>query len=480
MQLTSFINASLVLIIAGFLTSGCQSTQKPTEALKVDSEMTALQQAFAARGFQRSPLGNINYLSSHQCGAMTLQAHRGSVRYNENSTNAVIDALDNQFPIVEIDVRLTGDDVWVVHHDAYTGRADGTVDNKRRKIASINFKKEWGYLRERDLNSGELVGTVPPTFVELAKVFRASAHRGQQLNIEIKGSAGNNAIEMLDYLAFKTLGAGNYFYSSLSLSSLERVRKINDEVQLFFIQSPALASLKKVSADLKRGAANDPIYERNKEELADYEGFGSRHYREKRYDNRRGLEQLKRSLKRNFGLVMDIRQYAPTATQIKRLVGSQNMPVATYTVNSHAYHADLLAKLTANARPDFAIIDDTQYGFCSRYALPPMRAYSGTTPLTKQIAVLPQDLDLSRINELNTYFAQHLYPAIDGSLKSFGQPEKGPVDVPGQTQYVPVFLDTKAGAREHGTEVDLTPAEAIQIELRGKSSSDSSNHNTTP
>lgn len=468
--------AKYLSIFAVSLLFGCQSTQETKSSPKIDREATALTQAFYARGFQRSSIGNINYIGLNQCGAMTLQAHRGSVRYNENSINAVIDALDNQFPIVEVDVRLTRDDVWVIHHDPYTGRADGTVDNKRRKISSINYKKEWGYLRERDLNSGQLIDTLPPTFTALAQAFRANAHRGQQLNIEIKGYAGRNDIEMLDYLAFKILGAGNYFYSSLELSSLERMRKINDDVKLFFIQRPALTSLKKVSADLKRGAANDPIYERNKAELADYEGFGTRHYRERRHDNSKGLNRLQKRLKRNFGLVMDIRQYAANARNIKRLAHGRNIPVATYTVNSHAYHANLLHKLPASARPDYAIIDDTQYGFCSSYQLPPMQPYVGTTKLSKMIGELPRDLDLERIDELDTYFPQHLYPAIGGSLKSFGKPIAGPVKVPGQSEYVPVFLDTHAGPKEQATDVDLTTDKAIQIELRGKKSSSNNNN----
>ncbi|MCH1926615.1 glycerophosphodiester phosphodiesterase [Shewanella sp. C32] len=456
------------VIFTASLLFGCQSTPATKPTPTIDLEATALTQAFYARGFQRTALGNINYIGIDQCGAMTLQAHRGSIRYNENSINAVIDALDNQFPIIEIDVRLTRDDVWVIHHDDYTGRANGTVDNQRRRISSINYKKEWGYLRERDLNTGELTNTVPPTFVQLAQAFRAGAHRGQQLNIEIKGSAGAQDIEMLDYLALKTLGEGNYFYSSLELGSLEKMRKINGDVRLYFIQRPALASLQKLSNDVKRGAGNDPVYERNQGELSDYEDFGTRHYRERRYDNRKGLDKLSRSLKRNFGIVIDIRQYAASAGNIKQLAHARGIPVASYTVNTQAYHASLLAKLPSSQRPDYAIIDDTQYGFCRQYQLPPMQPYVGTTELTKQIAQLPQDLDLQRLDELSTYFPQHLYPAIDGSLKSFGQPQKGPVNIPGQTEYVPVFLDTHAGPRERASDVDLTPAEAIQIELRGQ------------
>ncbi|WP_156103981.1 glycerophosphodiester phosphodiesterase [Shewanella mangrovi] len=457
-----------MIVSAGLLLSGCQSTSKPTEDLKPDPEQTALQQAFAARGFHRTPLGNINYMGDNACGGMQLQAHRGSIRYNENSINAVIDALDNQFRVVEIDVRLTNDDVWVIHHDKATGRADGTVDNQRRKIANINYKKQWGYLRERNLDTGQLTNTVPPSFLALAKAFRLSARHGQQLNIEIKGRAGKNAIEMLDYLAFKTLGEGQYFYSSLELDTLSKMRNINDTVPLYFIQRPALASLQQLSHDMQRGAGNDPLYERNKSLIEDFEDFGTRHYRERRYDNPKGFAQLKRKLQRNFGLVVDIRQYAKESARLTRLARANGVPLASYTVNGQSFHANLLSKLPQSQRPDYAIIDDTQYGFCRRYNLPPMQAYQGSSELTKQMAQLPQDLDLQRLSLLTTYFPQHLYPTIDGSLKSFGSQQAGPVDIPGQNTYIPVFLDTHAGPKQQQTEVDLTPADAIQIEIRQK------------
>ena len=59
----------------------------------------------------------------------------------------------------------------------------------------------------------------------------------------------------------------NYFFSSLELRNLTRLRDINPDIYMMFIQSPSKISMNKLAADLKRGAGSDPIYERNKEQL---------------------------------------------------------------------------------------------------------------------------------------------------------------------------------------------------------------------
>lgn len=185
------------------------------------------------RGFYLTPRGNLRYRESRQCGGYELQSHRGAERYPENSIEAVVDALDNGFDVVEVDVRVTSDDVWVVHHDAYTGRATGTVDNRRRRIEYLHYAREWGYLREREMATGELSDVVPPSFRQLAQVFAHSARSGQRLNIEIKSKATRAELELLDYLAYQIIGEGRYFYSSLDLKNLQRMRDINPDVWLF-------------------------------------------------------------------------------------------------------------------------------------------------------------------------------------------------------------------------------------------------------
>ncbi len=211
-----------VLIFCCFgLLGGCKSTPSAPEPQPVDPQKLALEQASTPEALLCH-----HWITSIIWGpgsAATWSFRPTEARYvSGNSLEAVIDALDNQFDVIEIDVRLTRDDVWVIHHDGRTGRETGTIDNKRRKIESIRYEKEWGYLRQRDMQTGALTDTVPPNFRQLAQVFSRYAHSGQKLNIEIKSRAGSRDLEMLDYLAFSIIGQGRYFYSSLELENLKK------------------------------------------------------------------------------------------------------------------------------------------------------------------------------------------------------------------------------------------------------------------
>ena len=455
-----------VTLFIFFLISSCATTSKsPLGASNTSTnsvtqtQPSALDKALAARGFYKSQLGNINYLNARQCENYQLQSHRGAVRFPENSINAVIDALDNGFDVVEIDVRITRDDVWVIHHDAYTGRETGTVDNKRRKIESLRYEKEWGYLRIRNQHTGQLLNTLPANFRQIAKAFAANKSSKQLLNIEIKSKVSTQDLEMLDYLAFKLIGQESYFYSSLTLKNLTRIRDINPNVFLSFIQNPAKRSMEILRNDLKKGAGSDPIFVRNEALLEDLAGAASRRYREYRYDDAPGMIKLKKALKYNCGLTMDIRQYTQQASKIKTLVDRYSIPIATYTINGQNYHEKSLLKLSSKSQPTSVIIDDTLYGFCSQYGLPSMKPYSATSGLSKQLSELPQDLDLERLDELNIYYNSGLYPAIDGQLKSIGKTVT-------RLNYTPVILKTKAAPKEVDSKVNLNSEKAIKIELR--------------
>ena len=274
----SFKNVVKYIVIALISTSlfSCKSTNDSKNELANTNKsniikkqntknMREFNKALKARGLYFSGLGNINYFDK-QCHNIELQSHRGSISYPENSLFSVLHALDNKFDVVEIDVRRTYDGSWLVHHDEKTGRETGTVDNKRRKIERMR-DKEVGYLRHRDMNTGQLTDKMPPFFHELAIVFAANSKSNQKLNIEIKSDASQRSLEALEYIAFKYIPKGNYFFSSLNLRNLERIRKINSTIHLSFIQEPAKVSMQVLSRDLEKGAGSDPIYLRNQESL---------------------------------------------------------------------------------------------------------------------------------------------------------------------------------------------------------------------
>jgi glycerophosphoryl diester phosphodiesterase len=441
------------------LVAACSNQLANVKSPQVNNEDRAFQQALAARGFYSSARGNINYLQDKQCGGYQLQSHRGAVRFPENSLNAVIDALDNHFDVVEIDVRVTSDDEWVVHHDLRTGRESGTIDNRRMKVESINYGRAWGYLRSRDQHTGQLLDIVPPNFRQMAAAFTQKASSNQLLNIEIKTNANKRELELLDYLAFSIIGQGRYFYSSLKLKNLERMRGINDEVFLSFIQRPAKRSMDILSREINKGVATDPIFLRHQDLLEDIVGSAKRNYRERRHDDARGIRKLKKSLTHHYGLAVDIRHFAKQSRQLMRLAQQYSIPIATYTINGQDYHAKTLLSLKERHHPTSVIIDDTIYGFCSQYGLPPLRVYKGTTPMTKRLASLPQDLDLESLDELNTYYSNGLYPSVSGQLTSING------NIPSDL-YPSVILNTTAGPKQASTDVRLDTKKVIKIDLR--------------
>ncbi|WP_040697129.1 glycerophosphodiester phosphodiesterase [Pseudoalteromonas citrea] len=461
MRISNYL-LNLTLIMAVFLLTACSSNSSLKQRDKTDTSnqgALAIKQALSARGFYLSPLGNINYIHPTQCGGFQLQSHRGSIRYPENSINAVLDSLDNGFDVIEVDVRVTSDGVWVLHHDSHTGRETGSVDNKRRRIDKMNFRNEWGYLRARDQHTGRLLSSPPPTYREVLKAFASMASQSQKLNIEIKSNTTREELELLDYLTFKILGNKRYFYSSLKRRELEKMRKINSRVFLSYIQRPAKDSFLKLKSKIEKGAKSDNIYKNNRELIERISGFGDRHYIDKRIDNRRGIQQLQTTLVDNYGIAIDIRHYAPDANRIKALSDSFNIPVATYTINGHRFHAKNLQRIKENVRPDSVIIDDTLYGFCTDYDLPKLKQYQGSSELTRMIAELPYDLDLERLSEVPTYYGNGLYPSIQGSIKSiYGATTRH--------NYKTIILNTHADPKEREAQVELKTDKAIEIEFR--------------
>jgi glycerophosphoryl diester phosphodiesterase len=448
-----------------FLSSCSSTTNTPTLTQAEITQQAQTQQgrkaAFAARGFYETELGNINYLNARQCSGFELQSHRGSIRYDENSTNAVLDAIDNNFDVIEIDVRVTRDDVWVVHHDAYTGRETGTVDNKRRKIESMNYKKEWGYVRHRNHISGLLTDDVPPSFSKLASRFARFKHDHQQLNIEIKSKASVDELKLLDYIAYKYLGEGNYYFSSLEMRNLTRMRDINPDIYLVYIQSPAKTSMNILATSIKRGAGSDPIYQRNKEQLESLQALGNRRHRVTRYDSPLNLDKLTKLLKRNFGYTLDIRHYQQSAKGLKPSAQARGIKLATYSINGHDYHEQTLLAQRAKDRPDSVIIDDTVYGFCTAFGLPKVTPMEHLIGDEEGIASLPDDLDLSRIDDLSSYLNNGLYPALGGQLKSLST--SAGVFTPSTAKAQPNF---DIGTRQADEEFSLDTKAVVELEIR--------------
>lgn len=427
------------------------------EALKAQEENV---NALKARGFYMNPYGDVNYVNGHDkyCNNLELQSHRGHVNYPENSLESIKAAVWNNFDVIEIDVRVTKDHTWVLHHDSKTGRATGTFDNKQREIYKTK-DKDLGYIAHRDMETGKLIQTRIPTAVEAFKLFSLIRKPNQLLNIEIKEHWYKPKLETLEFLAFQYLPEGSYYFSSSDFDNLVDLRTINPDIRLNYILPVAFDSLLVEKNRLKKGVADDPIYEREKRENRFDDSFENEEKARNNYNKRlkkKNSDFFYEKIGPNYSFSADIRYYKTwdnAEINSKKKYGAQ---ISTFSINGQKYHTSVLKSLPKSRLPDSVIIDDTVYGFCTTWKLPPKKDFSSNNDLANSIYNLPLDIDLERINELATYSKSGLYPAIGGSLKPYEIEKKQ------------VARKLTAGKRQAEESFELATDKKVKVELRNE------------
>jgi glycerophosphoryl diester phosphodiesterase len=451
------------ILTTTLILSACKSTDKELTNTKVSTnknpEKIEIQNAFKARGFYYTQLGNINYVTK-QCNNLELQSHRGSIKYPENSLRAVMDSIDNKFEVIEIDVRRTYSGKWLVHHDEKTGRETGTVDNKQRKISRLR-DKELGYLRHRDMETGELTDIMPPSFVELASTFSRYSSFDQKLNIEIKSTYSKSDLENLEYLAAKYIPKGRYFFSSLELRNLQRMREIDNSVHLSFIQEPAKRSIQKLASDLEKGAGNDPIFLRNQDEIARAKRKYNRYAKPKRYDSPLNFSELDKKLSHNYSFALDIRHFNSTFSNLMRYAKKRRIKVSTYTINGQDYHESVLRNIPKSKYPNSVIIDDSVYGFCTAITLPSKKYFSSKSKDAMDIYNLPKDFDFEKIEEFKVYSKNNIYPSLNNGLKTLFPINK--IIVKNEKR---IKNSMEVGKKQEEEDFDLSLDKSLKIEIR--------------
>ena len=116
---------------------------------------------------------------------MQMQAHRGvSTECPENTMPAFRKAVEQGYPIIELDPRFTSDDVCVIHHDPTINRtcrtAAGEKFEESRPIAGIT----WQELRTLDAGlwfAEEFRGTKVP---QMAEVLAFAKETGVHIKID--------------------------------------------------------------------------------------------------------------------------------------------------------------------------------------------------------------------------------------------------------------------------------------------------------
>ncbi|CAH0524895.1 glycerophosphodiester phosphodiesterase [Vibrio hippocampi] len=383
-----------------------------------DQQVVDIQLALQTRGLYWTAGQTPAYLDN-QC-SVNVYAHRGHYNYPENSVSALIMGVFGGFDGVEIDVMLTRDGYWVVHHDSQTGRATGRSDGKRYKMSRIKGK-EWNSLVVRD-KDGRLTNERAPYLVDVLEPWRDFYYRGQQLNIEIKQDADISELAALNRIVTSKLPKGSYFYSSLNFEVLELMRQIDANVYLGYVWEPHPTSIAKAKQTAKKAVRSDDLYQKYQRQIgwvSDYEYRRRTRKASKKYSAR----TVKKALGSNSGLHVDIRSYmdAPTIQSRSKQAGLAR--VATYTINGTEYHQQALVTLKQRGRalPDEVIMDTSQFEICHRLN-PTLKKqakhYTPTTEYGRAIMKLPNNADFTRLQEQVMYVADNHYLTYDGRVRS--------------------------------------------------------------
>lgn len=159
---------------------------------------------------------------------MKIWAHRGcSQRYPENTLLAFEKAAGIKGLIgIELDIQLTKDGEMVVIHDE---RVDRTTEGTGfvRDYTLSEIKKLHIYA---DINPSQQI----PTIVEVLDLLEPAMKSGLRLNIELKNS--NYPYEGMEEKIVDLVHARglqeNVVYSTFSALSLEKLHKIDEQVEL--------------------------------------------------------------------------------------------------------------------------------------------------------------------------------------------------------------------------------------------------------
>ncbi|WP_295895139.1 glycerophosphodiester phosphodiesterase [uncultured Vibrio sp.] len=374
-----------------------------------------MQLAYKSRNLYLTIGGDLSYIKG-QC-PIDVVAHRGSSNYAENSRDAIKMGGVGGFDGVEIDVMLTRDKHWVVHHDIETGRATARSDGKKYRVSRMNAN-EWNSLSGRNPD-GTLNGYRPAYFDEAANDWLHHAVASQHLNIEIKTSDGSMTdLHKLDAIAKQNLPYGNYFYSSMDMDVLKKMREINPSVYLGYVWEPHPASIAQFKRDAKRGMNSDDYYNDNQKTIDKAFAMEGRYRKTK---PKHSAKTVKTILGANSGLHVDIRSYRQHAT-IQSRAKSQGLKVVTYTINGTEYHQSQLNAIHKQRRalPDEAIMDTSKLSICQQLnpqLITQSEGYSPTTIAGDAIVRLPNDADFQKLYEQFSYLQDDHYITHRGEIR---------------------------------------------------------------
>ncbi|WP_232310981.1 glycerophosphodiester phosphodiesterase [Herbaspirillum autotrophicum] len=168
-------------------------------------------------------------IANAACLGMQVQAHRGSATAAENSLSALRAGYQGGWDGIETDMQQLADGVWVVHHDAITGRVVQTAANL--STHQLN-SADWRAARMK--NNGQSGNERPPFVSDLLTL--ADSFPGKTLNAEIKDALPNcGPVQALVAQFRRDMQHGNWFMTSGLPANLRCARAVDRDAYLGLI-----------------------------------------------------------------------------------------------------------------------------------------------------------------------------------------------------------------------------------------------------
>lgn len=169
------------------------------------------------------------YALTAPSGRMTSDSHRGDVQnYPENSIPGILSAIMMGADVIEIDIRLTKDNIMVLMHDASLKRTtDWSAKAGKNGLPASEQIEDWTYEQLRELRllyGGKATDCIIPTMYEAALLFAGRA----QIHFDCKVS------DQLDknsdiYLLAEATGSKESFIYYYGLSTMQQWKSLNKD-----------------------------------------------------------------------------------------------------------------------------------------------------------------------------------------------------------------------------------------------------------
>lgn len=173
------------------------------------------------------------YALTAPSGRMTADSHRGDVQnYPENSIPCILSAIMMGADVIEIDIRLTKDNIMVLMHDASLKRTtDWSAKAGKNGLPSSDKIEDWTYEQLRELRllyGGKTSDCIIPTMYEAALLFAGRS----QIHFDCK------VADQLDqnsdiFLLAEATGSKESFVYYYGLSVMQKWQSLNKDDKEF-------------------------------------------------------------------------------------------------------------------------------------------------------------------------------------------------------------------------------------------------------